>query len=105
MHSIVSVSTKRFYLKRISTAFRYGKILLGIQHKYHNLHIAPKFPSFQTTQKSRASRFTINRHKISEKGCLKKPIFKAPLNKLIFLLFLLHDQEVMKKNTQEKLRI
>ena len=49
---------------------------------------------------TRTQRFTIDYNSSQNKreGVSIKPIFKAPLNKPVFLLFLLHDQEVMKKN-------
>jgi hypothetical protein len=41
------------------------------------------YPEFQTTQESSVSRFIINRHKISEKGCLKNQFFKAQINQSV----------------------
>jgi hypothetical protein len=48
---------------------------------------------------------TGQRHHLLYYSGLSNLFFKAPLNKPIFLLFSIHDEEVMKKNTQEKLRI
>jgi hypothetical protein len=63
------------------------------------------YPEFQTTQEYSVSRFIINRHKISEKGCLKNQFFKAQINKPIYLTFLLHNQEITNKITQGKVKM
>ena len=43
--------------------------------------------------------------KLSEKGCLLNQFFKAPLNKPIVSPISIHDQEVMNKIKQDKVKM